>query len=106
MVGFADLIDEMDGAIMASLKDGHGDYRDANGLQVASGIELIVDRNLQRAGANGVFMSSAVGITCRRAAVGSICRGGLFVLDAVRYQVEDIIEDDGHMLTAACMEVP
>lgn len=106
MASFGDLIDDMDDMIMASLTDGHGDYRDANGLPVASGIGLIVDRNLQHAGANGVFLSSAVGITCRRAAVGSICRGGLFVFDGVRYQVEDIIEDDGHMLTAACMEVP
>ena len=106
MAGFGNALASMDAAIMASLKDGQGDYRDANGRPVAADIELIIDRNLQHAGANGVFLSSAVGITCRKAAVGNICPRGLFVFEGVRYQVAEIIEDDGHMLTAACMEVP
>lgn len=106
MAGFGSALASMDAAIMASLKDGQGDYRDASGRPVASDIELIIDRNLQHAGANGVFLSTAIGITCRKVAVGDISRGGLFVVDGVRYQVADIIDDDGHMLTAACMEVP
>lgn len=90
---------------MASLNDGSGDYRDANG-RVALGIELIIDRNLQHAGPDGVFLSTAVGITCRNAQVGAVNRGGLFVIGSDRFVVETIIADDGHMLTAACMESP
>lgn len=103
---FADLTDDMDDMIMSSLNDGEGDYFDSAGIPVAQGIELIIDRNLQHAGPDGVFLSTAVGITCRNAQVGAVNRGGLFVIGSDRFVVETIIADDGHMLTAACMESP
>lgn len=103
MAGFGSALAGMDAAIMASLNDGNGDYQDPSG-RLALGIELIIDRNLQHAGPDGVFLSSAVGITCRNAQVGVVNRGGMFVFGSARLVVETIIADDGHMLTAACME--
>lgn len=103
---FSDLTDDMDVMIMSSLNDGLGDYFEPAGTPVAQGIELMIDKNLQRAGPDGVFMSDAVGITWRKQELHGVVRGGFFVFGSIRYVVEDTIQDDGHMLTAACMEVP
>lgn len=105
-MAFADLVNDIDAMLMSSLNDGKGDYFDSAGIPVAQGIELIIDRNLQQAGPDGVFLSNAVGITCRNVEVGGVNRGGLFVIGGDRFVVETIIADDGHMLTAACMESP
>lgn len=103
MAGFGALIDRMDASIMKALNDGLGDYFDAAGLPVAQGIELIVDQNLERAGAGGVFLSDAIGITWNKPDLASVARGGRFLFDSVSYIVEETIADDGHMATAACM---
>lgn len=103
---FADLTDDMDAMIMSSLNDGLGDYFDSAGTLVAQGIELMIDKNLQRVGPDGVFMSEAVGVTWRKQALPVVIRGGFFVFGPRRYVVEETIQDDGHMLTAACMEMP
>lgn len=98
--------DEIDAAVMAALKDGHGDYFGSAGAPVAQGIELMVDPNLQRVGANGVFLSDAVGITWRKSALAGVTRGGFFDFDGARYIVEETIADDGQWATAACMVQP
>ena len=106
MAGFGALIARMDAAIMKALNDGTGDYFESAGMPVAQGIELIVDHNLERAGAGGVFLSDAVGITWNKADLAGVIRGGYFVFDSVSYIVEDTIADDGHMATAVCMVQP
>ncbi len=103
-MGFAELTDEMDAMIMASLGDGAGDYQHQDG-QVIRNVELIIDHNLQINGPEGLYRSDVVGITWQRQAIPcSVGRGGIFVYRKRRYLVEDILVDDGHMATAACME--
>lgn len=106
MAGFGDKMDRMDAAIMASLNDGSGSYFDSAGALVAQDIPLIIDHNLEYVGANGVFLSDAVGITWQTSDVAGVARGGFFEFDSVRYTVEKVIADDGGMSTAACMVVP
>ncbi|MCY1561184.1 hypothetical protein D9M68_984110 [compost metagenome] len=70
------------------------------------GIQVIIDRNLLQSGAEGVFRSDAVGVTWRREELAKAERGGFFLFGAERFLVEDIIADDGYMITAACMGAP
>ncbi|SFB48466.1 head-tail joining protein [Azotobacter beijerinckii] len=103
---FAALIDEMDAAITASLGDGTADYLDTAGLPAASGVEVMIDREAQHAGADGMFVVVPISISWRKAQLATATRGGRFVVCTNSYIVEDIIADDGHMVTAACMEAP
>lgn len=104
MAGFGDCIADMDAVIMASLSDGEGEFIHPDG-QVARNVPLMLDRNLQINGPEGLYRSDAVGITWRRASVPcAVGRGGIFVYCKRRYLIEDILEDDGHMASAACME--
>lgn len=106
MAGFADLVDDMDDMLMGSLNDGTCDYLGMHGEPPAYGIEVIIDHNLQRVGPEGLFRSDAVGITWKKRDLPSAARGGVFRHGFKRYRVEDVIDDDGHMITAACMVTP
>lgn len=101
---FGALVDNMDAAITASLSDGAADYLDAAGLPAASGVEVLIDREAQHAGPDGLFVVVPISISWRKAQLAAPARGGRFVVGNATYIVEDIIADDGHMLTAACME--
>jgi hypothetical protein len=103
MAGFGKALAAMDAAIMSSLNDGICDYQGQYGEPPVYGIEVLVDHNLQRVGPEGLFRSDAVGITWKKRDLTSVTRGGIFQHGCKRYSVEDVIEDDGHMVTAACM---
>lgn len=103
-LSFGAALDEADAAIMESLSDGEGDFVHPDGTVIRN-VPLMLDHNLQLNGPEGMFRSDAVAITWRRAAVPCVVgRGGMFVYRARRYLVEDILDDDGHLATAACME--
>jgi hypothetical protein len=103
MAGFGKALAAMDAAIMSSLNDGSCDYQGLHGEPLVYGIEVLIDHNLQRVGAEGLFRSDAVGITWKKRDLPAAVRGGIFEYCGRRYRVEDVIEDDGHMITAACM---
>lgn len=105
MSGFGDLVAGMDAEIFDSLHDSLGELHQA-GKPLRCGLQLIVDHNLQRVGAEGLFASDAVGISCRVAQVGDVRRGDIFVVGRKRYTVEDVIRNDGHVISAACMVTP
>ncbi|WP_052659179.1 hypothetical protein [Pseudomonas sp. LFM046] len=102
MVSFADQIEEVDSILLDTFRDGCGDYQDANGQLLIKGIPLIIDRNLEHSGPDGIFMTQAAGLTWRHADLECAEQGGLFVVEGIRFIVEDIIADDGHMVTAVC----
>ncbi|EQM66111.1 hypothetical protein QYE80_08125 [Pseudomonas tohonis] len=101
-MSFADLIDDADELIMASLGDGVGEYRDLPSGVVCCGLMLMLDRNLQQEGPEGLFLSDAVGITWQKSLLPRAERGGIFIHRGVRYIVGQTIADDGHLVTAAC----
>ena len=98
--------DRMHARVVAKLKDGSAQYRDASGTVIAESVQVLIDRNLMQNGAEGMFRSEAVGFTWRHSELASAQRGGVFVFGAEQFVVEDVIADDGHMLTAACMVQP
>jgi hypothetical protein len=98
--------DRMLRTTVASLNDGCATYQGPAGSVPLGGVEVLVDYNLQRAGPEGIFITDQVGITWRKAALPSAGRGGVFTHSGKRYLVEDVIADDGHMITAACMVMP
>jgi len=98
--------DRLHRQVIATLSDGTADYANPSGSPVASGVTVMIDRNLERAGADGMFVSIPLAITWRKAELAEVARGGTFTLGATSYIVEQPVSDDGHMITAACMEAP
>ena len=105
MPTFGDRVARLDTRVMRLLKDGHAEYQPPGGLPPVLCVEVMVDENLMQNGPEGVIRTEAVGITWRKAQLQDVTRGGLFVHAGRRFIVEEKIMDDGHMATAACMEV-
>jgi hypothetical protein len=102
-MGWASMRDRMLRTTVAALNDGCATYQDPAGSVPIGGVEVLVDYNLQMAGAEGLFITDQVGITWRKASLPSTGRGGIFTHCGKRYVIENVIADDGHMITAACM---
>ncbi|SDJ61114.1 head-tail joining protein [Pseudomonas indica] len=104
MASFSEMTEAMDRMVLDTLADDLGSYRNPQGKLVADKVQVIIDRNLQRVGPDGAFQGAAVGITWRKAQLATVDRGGQFCVGRRRYVVDELIEDDCHMLTAACTE--
>lgn len=94
---------DLDEAVMASLSDGTGDYLSADGVVLASGIELILDRDVDRFSLDSVSgaMERATTITVRKALLQPLDRSGAFLLDGQLWHIarKGIASDDGHLIT-------
>ena len=84
------------------LADSLGAYQPAVGPLVQD-LQLQIDRNIQLAGADERFQVGMVAITCAKAELGAVARGGVFSVGAESWTVSDLLSDDGHFITAACM---
>lgn len=102
---FAAAMGRADDMIMGSLCDGIGEYQDTRYGQRVGGLRLIVDRNLSHQGPEGIIVTGAVGVTWQKRCLPRVKRGGLFCLDGSMFQVDDLLDDDGHIATAVCTEV-
>ena len=98
--------DRMHERVVARLNDGCADYQGQNGTLVFQGLTVIIDRNLMQTGPDGMFPSDSVGVSWRKSQLATVERGGVFTFSGERLVVEQIIADDGHMVTAACMVQP
>lgn len=96
--------DLMHQCLITTLNDGTADYQDTAGNPVASGIAVMVDRNAQHADPNGMFVTVPISVTWSKSQLATVARGGQFVLGTDTFIVEDVITDDGHMITASCLE--
>ena len=101
-MNWASMRDRMDRAVMAKLNDGAAQYC-GPGMQPRS-VTVMVERNLVQNGPDGLFRSDSTGFSWRKAELDGVQRGGIFIFERCRYVVEEIISDDGHFVTAACME--
>lgn len=106
MAGFADLIDDMDAAIMASLNDGTAEYLNAAGAFMAGGLEVMLDKDIERMDLVSGMVDRAVTITVRRDLLQPLDRKGAFRLDpedwgtdGKTWHIDGIAEDDGHLIT-------
>ncbi len=91
----------LDAAVMGSLNDGQGDHLSAAGVVLASGLELILDRNVERFDIDSVSgaMERAVTITARKALLPQLDRRGAFRLAGQLWHIDAIAADDGHLIT-------
>lgn len=80
------------------LADSIGSFQ-SPGCQPVHDLKLLIDRNLQYAGADGTFMTDAIGITFFCTDLKSADRGDVFEVGCERFLVERVIEDDGHAIT-------
>ena len=106
MAGFADLIYDMDAAIMASPNDGTADSLNAAGAVLAGGLEVILDNDVERLDVVSGMLDRAVTITVRRHLLQPLDRKGAFRLDpqdwganGKTWHIDGIAEDDGHLIT-------
>lgn len=90
---------------------GAGRLADAVGSYVESGrppvrdLVLHFDENLLQNGPEGAFRTGALGVGWHKRDLPCVqVRGGIFEVGGRRLLVEDIVDDDGHWMIAACME--
>jgi hypothetical protein len=70
------------------------------------GIPLQTDQNVLVNGPEGLMRSNQTAVGWKATdLLGINPRGGIFEVNGKRLIVEDIIEDDGHWIVAACMEL-
>ncbi len=99
MAGFADLTDDMDAMLMSSLNDGLADYLNASGAVLAGGLEVILDKEVDRLDTASGMLDRAVVITVRKSLLEPFDRKGAFLLDGKTWHIDGIAEDDGHLIT-------
>lgn len=102
MASFAEALADADAAIMASLTDGQATYLARTGEVLAEGIDVILDRDIERTDrvntATGLF-ERTVTLTVRKALLQPLDRQGAFVLDGKTWHIDGLAADDGHLIT-------
>lgn len=98
-MSFADLTDDMDAMLMASLNDGTADYLNAAGAVQAAGVEVILERDVERLDVVSGMLDRAVTLTVRKALLTPLDRKGAFVHAGKKWHIDGIAEDDGHLIT-------
>lgn len=99
MAGFGKALAAMDTAIAASLNDGIADYHSATGALLASGVEVILERDVERLDDVSGMLDRSVTITVRKSLLQPFDRKGAFVMDGKTWHIDGIERDDGHMIT-------
>lgn len=97
---FASAIGRLHRVAQRRLADAVGDFQPKEGAPTLD-LDLQVDRDLSYEGADGIFISGKVGITWLKCDLGSAARGDLFVVGTERFQVDRLLVNDGHIITAA-----
>ncbi|HLA33010.1 MAG TPA: hypothetical protein VJ047_18470 [Pseudomonas sp.] len=106
MAGFGKALASMDAAIMRALNDGTADYLNAAGAVLAGGLEVILDKDVERLDVVSGMLDRAVTITVQRPLLQPLDRKGAFRLDpeawgadGKTWHIDGIAEDDGHLIT-------
>lgn len=91
---------DLDEAVMASLSDGSGEHLSAAGQVLVGGLELMLDRNVERFQIDSVSgaMERATTVTVRKALLQPFDRKGAFVLAGQTWHIDVIASDDGHLI--------
>lgn len=98
-MGFADLTDDMDIMLMSSLNDGLANYLNASGAVLAEGVEVMLDKDVERVDIVSGMVDRAVTISVRKSLLQPLDRKGAFVLAGKTWHIDGIAEDDGHLIT-------
>ena len=91
--------DRMNKTILRTLADGIAEYHSATGAVLASGVEVIMERDVERLDDVSGMLDRSVTITVRKSLLQPFDRKGAFVMDGKTWHIDGIAADDGHMLT-------
>lgn len=101
---FAKALDRLHRVGAKRLADSVGTYTEP-GLAPVCGIPLHTDQNVLVNGAEGLLRSNQTAVGWKAGDLPKYAvRVGIFEVNGKRLLIEDIIEDDGHWIVAACME--
>src|SRR5690606_30426396 len=79
--------------------DSVGDYVSSNGAVLASGLELMVDKDVERLDMVSGAIDRAVTVTAERSQITPLDRKGGFVVNGQTWHIDGIASDDGHLIT-------
>ena len=98
MVGFGDLVDDLDDQVMASLSDEQVDYLSREGGVVAMAVPVIVDHGVARA--DRVDALTLVRTVCaQKSLLQPYDRKGAFRMADGVWQIDGVHSDDGSLIT-------
>lgn len=98
-MGWAEMRDRMNKTIMRTLADGIAEYLSATGAVLARGVEVIMERDVERLDDVSGMLDRSVTITVRKSLLQPFDRKGAFVMDGKTWHIDGIAADDGHMIT-------
>lgn len=104
---FARCLERMHRVGSNRLADSFGSYQPLQG-QPSAPIPLQVAREVELAGPNGAVMGVPIAISFYRRDLAEVERGGVFLVGVdcagERLIVDEVVLDDGHMITVSCTE--
>ncbi|EPF2502965.1 head-tail joining protein [Pseudomonas aeruginosa] len=101
-MGWANWRDRLHQTVMKTFADGRATHQSASGAPPSCGFEVIIDHNLMMTGPEGMFQTDKIGISWRKIDLPGASRGDVFIVGGQRFMVEEMVADDGHILTAVC----
>jgi hypothetical protein len=99
MAGFSDLISDMDDMVMGSLSDGEAQYRSRSGVVLAAAVPVIVERSAERVSEISGAVDRVRTHCVQKRLLQPLDLGGSFVMDGRAWNIDGIVEDDGHLIT-------
>lgn len=96
----------LNAAVVSALSDGLARYTGPQGGQESAEFSVIIERNLERVGPEGVFITDAVGIGWNKADQPLAARGGILRIGSEHFVIEEPLSDDGSHVFVACMSAP
>lgn len=99
MSSFARARDRLHMAVLSRLADGTADYFHADGTVIAVGIEVLLERNVERLNTVDGLLDRVVTITVPKGVLSPFDRKGMFHIDGKIWHIDGIADDDGHFLT-------
>ncbi|CDF86337.1 hypothetical protein PKB_5024 [Pseudomonas knackmussii B13] len=100
-MGWASMRDRLHRLAVTTFNDGVAQFTDKTGQRPPCGVPVVIDRNLAYEGADGIFVTGQVGFTWLKQDLAGAERGDVFSIGAERFQINKLIADDGHAITAA-----
>ena len=104
-MGWASMRDRLHRLAVTTFNDGVAQFTDRAGQRPPCGVPVVIDRNLAYEGADGAFITGQVGFTWLKHDLATASRGDTFAVGTERFQVERLIADDGHAITAATIKL-
>lgn len=99
-------LDGLNSTVMEVLHDGLAQYIGPQGGAPSAEFPVIIERNLERVGPEGLFVTDAIGIGWNKTDQPQAKRGATITYGHETFVIEEVLSDDGTHVFVACMEAP